>query len=318
MKQRQIQKQAKRFDILGIGTTAVDDFLHVLNYPGPDRNVRVISKDRKFGGLIGTAIAAAAQAGSTCAYGGTFGYDELSESLRESFLQMGIDCNHALTHREGQPTHSIIIADDTNHTRNIFFDLQKEYSSFEGTDFQMISDAKVVAVDQTAINIAVQAKKMNIPVVADMELTDRDDCDFYMTQIDHLILPFNIGQELTEKKGPAEIVLDLHERHERICTAVTCGENGCYYKSQAAGRSVHFQKAFSVAPIETTGCGDVFHGVYASALASGDEVSLCIQLASAAAAIYASRPSGWEHLPNRSEIESLMKEQQNSVELLSR
>ena len=57
-------------EILGAGTMTVDDFLHVARYPAPDRKAAVLRKSRRLGGLIGTALAAAARLGASCGYAG--------------------------------------------------------------------------------------------------------------------------------------------------------------------------------------------------------------------------------------------------------
>ena len=59
--------------------------------------------------------------------------------------------------------------------------------------------------------------------------------------------------------------------------------------------------------LETTGCGDVFHGACARALSAGSSVEDSLGYASAAVALYAARPSGWEHLPTAAEVEELFR-----------
>jgi sulfofructose kinase len=88
---------------------------------------------------------------------------------------------------------------------------------------------------------------------------------------------------------------------------VSCGKEGCYYIAGVESNEVRHQPAFDIKPVETTGCGDVFHGAYAAVLARGCGVVECIGYASAAAAVYASRPSGWHHLPDRSDVASTLK-----------
>jgi sulfofructose kinase len=61
-----------------------------------------------------------------------------------------------------------------------------------------------------------------------------------------------------------------------------------------------------VESLETTGCGDVFHGAYAAALAGGKDVLACLRFASSAAAVFATRPSGWEHIPTTEDVNRLM------------
>ncbi len=303
-----------RFDILGIGTVAVDDFLHVAHYPEPDQKARVTSKSRKFGGLVGTALASAAVAGASCAFGGALGGDELSDALRSTFAELRIDYSLAITHADGCPTHSVIIVDDSRHTRNIFYYQQREFSMYEEFDPSVITGTRLLLIDQSARKAAEPASKLGIPVIADMEWPDRDDVDAFMACVDHLILPVSVGCAIVGTDDPKSVLRDLQKRKERACTAVTCGEKGCYYISSHTGEVVFFQKAFPISPIETNGCGDVFHGAYAASLAKGNDVPFSIRFASAAAAIYASRPSGWEYLPDYADIRSLCASQENMPE----
>lgn len=53
-----------RFDVLGLGCTAVDDFLYVPSYPPADGKVEVRDRERPCDGLAATALVAAARGGA--------------------------------------------------------------------------------------------------------------------------------------------------------------------------------------------------------------------------------------------------------------
>ncbi len=63
----------ERFDILGLGCTAVDDLIYVESYPAADSKVRIRRRERQGGGLTGTALVAAARMGARCQYAGGLG-----------------------------------------------------------------------------------------------------------------------------------------------------------------------------------------------------------------------------------------------------
>src|SRR5208283_1309008 len=92
----------------------------------------------------------------------------------------------------------------------------------------------------------------------------------------------------------------------RACTAVTCGARGCYYLTADSAAPVRHLPAIAVATVETTGCGDVFHGAYAMALSAGQPEVECLRFAAAAAAAFAARPGGWEHLPALADVNQLL------------
>jgi sugar/nucleoside kinase (ribokinase family) len=59
--------------------------------------------------------------------------------------------------------------------------------------------------------------------------------------------------------------------------------------------------------VDTTGCGDVFHGAYASALARGLGLAERVRFASAAAALKATRHGGQAGIPTRDTTEAFLR-----------
>ena len=71
--------------------------------------------------------------------------------------------------------------------------------------------------------------------------------------------------------------------------------------------SIQHHPAFEVQVVDTTGCGDVFHGAYATGIACGWDVSRCIRFASAAAAIKATKAGGRNGIPDRDTVCQFLK-----------
>ena len=87
---------------------------------------------------------------------------------------------------------------------------------------------------------------------------------------------------------------------------ITCGGQGC--RGLGMGYDIPFaQPAFPVEAVDTTGCGDVFHGAYAAALARGLPLAECLEFASAAAALKATRRGGQAGCPTREEIAAFLR-----------
>ena len=93
-----------------------------------------------------------------------------------------------------------------------------------------------------------------------------------------------------------------------LLVVVTSGAKGCWFTGAEAQATTLYQPAFPVEAVDTTGCGDVFHGAYASALARGLGIRERVRLAAAAAALKATRPGGQAGCPTLAEVEAFMKE----------
>ena len=113
-----------------------------------------------------------------------------------------------------------------------------------------------------------------------------------------------MGAILSAKEHEGDMATSL--AHGRACAVITAGEKGCWY-SQNGSPAVRVA-GFPVKAIDTTGCGDVFHGAYAAAIARGESIADAVLLANASAALKATRPGGRLGIPNLATVRKFVKE----------
>jgi ribokinase len=89
---------------------------------------------------------------------------------------------------------------------------------------------------------------------------------------------------------------------------VTCGDDGGWVSERGDRDATHFD-AYPVTPVDTTGCGDAFHGVYVATLFLGMPLPDRIRYAAAAAAINATCAGAQRGIPTRAGIESFLAKQ---------
>jgi sugar/nucleoside kinase (ribokinase family) len=298
----------QRFDIIGLGCAAVDDLLYVPAYPPADAKVQIRRHERQGGGLTATALVAAAKLGAKCAYAGVLGDDELSEFVRQRLTRDGVDDSLVRGRSDAKPIHSFIIVDELTQKRNIFYTLEGVYGAEPGwPDEAIIRSAGALYVDHFGVEgmcwAARIAREAGIPVVADLERGEMPGFADLLALVDHLIVSRAFAERLTGAAHPMIAALQLW-RPDRRCVALTAGEAGCWFTTD--GKGVRHQPAFEVHAVDTTGCGDVFHGAYASALVRGMHVPEAVRFASAAAAIKATRRGGQDGAPNLHEVEEFL------------
>jgi sulfofructose kinase len=295
----------KAYDVLGLGAVAVDDLLYVDEYPLPDSKTPVRSWQRAGGGLAGTALVAAARLGQKAAYCGVLGEDDLSSFTLAELQKEGVNCTPVVRRASGRPFHSIIIVCQQPPGRSILFSGEgvTEPSPAEVPE-ALVASARVLFVDHTVPQAALRAARLarthGIPVVADIERASFPQIEEFLAAVDHLIVGLEVARQLTGEKEAAACVQAL-EPKAHAAVVVTAGEAGCWYATP--GEAPQLVPALRVPVVDTTGCGDVFHGAYAACLSWGGAVPSAVQVATIAAGLKATQPGGRAGIPNRRTVE---------------
>lgn len=299
------------YDILGLGCTTVDDLLYVPHYPPADGKIRVRERQRQCGGLTGTALVAASRLGARCVFAGTLGDNQLSDFVRDHLLNEGIEISHAYLKATAQPIQSVIVIDESTQTRTILYDTTNSFGAQDTwPDEDVIRSARVLFVDPYGTAGMIRAARIcrdrKIPVVADFESDEFPHFHELLELVDHLILSASFAGALTGKSTLSEMATELWE-DSRQAVVVTDGVNGgCYVTASTLDEPCHYD-AFRVDSVDTTGCGDVFHGAYAAALGRGVDLDDRIRFSAAAAAIKTTRYGGQAGIPSRDEVERFLE-----------
>ncbi|MCC6124085.1 MAG: hypothetical protein IT426_03925 [Pirellulales bacterium] len=297
------------FEILGFGVVAVDELLYVKEYPAAESKVRVEHRLRQCGGLTGTALVAAARLGARCAYVGMLGEDDLSREAMDCFDREGIDISFHAKNPDARPAHSTIVVDETHRTRTIFASLGSAAGAApDWPPAELISSARVLLIDHhgvTGTHRAVRiAREYGVQVVADFERHPGGEFGSLLSYVDHLVISRKFAETLTGESDPDRAIEALwNDRREAV--AITCGGQGCRYRGKDYDKPFT-QPAFPVEVVDTTGCGDVFHGAYAAALAWDFPLEVRVKFASAAAALKAQVRGGQAGCPSRQEVEAFL------------
>ncbi len=298
----------EHLDILGIGTAAVDDLLYVDHFPVPDSKITIKDSIRQGGGQTATAMAAAARQGARAAFCCRLGLDELSDYTIRELEKEGVNCSFCIRDSEGSPYHSIIIVDLSTTTRTILHSGGNVAPPADLITPELIKHAKILFLDDNTrmagIKAAQIARSMRIPIVADIEVDPPSEAKDLIPLVDHLIINAELGQILSGENQCDKMATSLCSEG-RTCCVVTAGKLGCWFSQN--GQEAQHIPAFEVNVIDTTGCGDVFHGAYTAAIARGHDIRQAVVIASASAALKAAKPGGRLGIPSLVEVEDFIR-----------
>ncbi len=290
---------AAKWDILGIGTAAVDDLLLVEEYPRPDSKVDILESTRQGGGQTATAMVAAARQGIRAAFCCHLGFDDLSLFTMRELEKEGVDCSPCVQTIEGSPYHSVIIVDKTNQSRTILHSGGNVCPPARSVTTDLIARVRFLFIDDnsrgTGIKAARIARSLGIPVIADVEPDPPPEYLEMLPLIDHLVIGRELAAQLSGKNNLPDMATSLCGKN-RTCCIVTAGEEGCWYSIH--GEPALHAPGFKVSVVDTTGCGDVFHGAYAAALARDEPIAQAVRLANASAAQKATQIGGRLGIPD--------------------
>jgi sugar/nucleoside kinase (ribokinase family) len=206
----------------------------------------------------------------------------------ENLAREGVDVTAARRRAGVGPSRSTIVIGREDGTRTVFSDR----NGFEGPDADwpaadVIRGTRVLLVDHVGVAAMIRAARIardaGVPVVGDFERAPGPEFPTLLELTDHLIVGRTFAAHLTGEDDPARAARALW--HAGRVAVVTCGASGCWAAdAPGAARPI---PAPAVAVADTTGCGDVFHGAYAAALARGAGLDERLRRATAAAAFKA-------------------------------
>lgn len=293
-------------DVLGLGCVAVDEVLRVDRLPRPDAKVQVRSRSRLCGGTTGTALRACAALGVRAAYAGVLGRDADSQFVIAALAAAGVQVDMARRDAAAAPIRCTVIVDGQAR-RTVLYDLAGAVGpTKDWPPAEVIASCRVLLVDPLGVEGMLRAAQLaraaGIAVVADLEGPASAQVRRLARLADHLIVSRAFAAALSGVHDPPLQVQALARAHRNV--VVTCGRQGAWYAHRSESPKPLHVPSFRVPELDTTGCGDVFHGVYAALLAEGVDMAERVRRSAAAAALWAGRMHD-QPLPTPEEIDAL-------------
>lgn len=293
--------------IVGFGGATLDHIHGISHWPGIDETSYIKGSRSKPGGMVLSALFAAAKLGATAAFKGALGDDDEGRLMLSLMEERGVDGSGCFI-LEGESTpFSQVMVDPEGH-RNIFHCRGvRNRDHHDALSFPRLEDADFLLLDgswiENALIWADEARRRGIPILLDLSPNNRHRLrDELIHLCDYPVLPEMLAQKISGQDEPAAQAESLSMRYGRRMI-VTAGERGVFWHDEREGG--RHLPAFKVKAVDTNGAGDSFHGALAFALREGMELEPALRTAMAVAAIKCTG-HGQERLPDRDQVSSFL------------
>ena len=254
------------------------------------------------GGIAGTAAVAIAAMGGEAAFCGAVGDDAAGQFVAAEMQRFGVDLA-GLQIQPGRRTPSACVIVDRAGERCLVVD--RGTAAANPPYPALLAGAHAVLIDHRAPSAArslLNATPAAIPTILDAEGGDAAELRQLAAAVRFPIFSRHGLAIVAPGLGP-EAALRSLDLSKTAASGVTLGASGSLW---LIGGAIRHVPAVPVAVRDTTGCGDVFHGVFALGVAEGMPPLQAARFASFAAAFKARNGEGWQGMPNGQEARVAM------------
>lgn len=297
-------------DILGIGMSMIDSIQQIEEFPSGTGVTEVKDSALMGGGPVPTALCAASRLGASTAVLDRVGADWRGRLIREDYERFGVDTKFLQLEEGRTSSFGIVLVRLRDGERHIVFH-RGDFSELREDELpgQVLKDCRILHLNGRHWPACVKAAEVvrsSGGLVSFDGGANRYDAKFraLLAFVDILIVARDFAVKLSGSEDHEDQLAALSQWNAKI-VGITDGVRGSWFRT-AEGESFH-QAAFPVdSVVDTTGCGDVFHGAFLASKAKGESWQSCARMASAAAALNAKGLGGRGALASAEEVSSFL------------
>lgn len=296
-----------KYDVVGLGQCCVDYLGTVGHYPDVNEKVEVEDLTIQGGGPVATAMVTLARLGVPTTFIGKISDDYFGGLIKESLIEENVNIDHIVIEKGKRSQFANIVIEKNTGKRNIFWS-RATVSTLRPEEINMdiIKDAKVLHLDELMIEgplaAAGCAVDAGVKIVVDAGSLKEGSLKFAKIA-DYYVASEEFAKDYYSKGGPEDAARQILKLGAKV-VIVTLGERGCI----VATKDDYFhQPAFKIKAVDTTGCGDVFHGAFTYGVLQDWGLKTTVKFASAAAALKCRKIGGRTAIPNLKEVEEFLK-----------
>jgi len=298
------------YDVLGLGVSTLDILALVDHFPAGEEVQRADDLTLQGGGPVATAIVALARLGARTAMFDAIGGDWRGRMICDGFSREGVDPTHLLVHEGCSSATACILVERGTGARTIIY--------LPGTTPEIHPQALAPGLIESARILHLNGRHWDACLAASRRAREagvrvsfdggagrfRPEIRQLMPLVDIAIVARDFAAKYTGEEAPTRAAQSLLREGPGL-VVVTDGVRGSWVAP--AEVPIFHQPAFQAHPlVDTTGCGDAYHGAFLFALLGGRPLEDAAALASAAAALNAQHLGARQGLPTLEEAETFL------------
>jgi sugar/nucleoside kinase (ribokinase family) len=299
-----------QFDVIGLGASTVDILSLVDHLPAEEDVQRALDMTIQGGGPVATATVTLARLGASVAMMDVIGDDWRGTLIREEFQREGVSVDHLKVSKGCSSSTACILVTKPSGARTIvYYPGNAPELSPEDVSHSVIASAKILHVNGRHWDACLKA--VRIAREEGVQVSFDGGANRYRPELEGLVPLTDIcivARDFAEKYTHET---DIHRAAQTLLRSgpgvvvITEGTKGSWIHSPE-GRSFHQSAYLLPQVVDTTGCGDSYHGAFLFGLLKGMELEKTASFASAVAALNSQQLGGRRGLPTYGEADSFL------------
>jgi len=297
------------YDVVGLGQCCVDYLGVVGQYPNINEKEEVKDLTIQGGGPVATAMVTLSRLGARTAFIGKISDDYFGDLIKESLSSEFVNIDNIVVEK-GKISQFAFIAIEKETAKRTIFWSKATVTPLRPDEVNrnLISTTRVLHLDglmkESSLEAAKYARNAGVTVVVDAG-NMREGSFELMKMSDYFIASEDFARQYYNGNNPKAAALELLELGAKS-VIITLGEKGSISVSK---KSYFYQPAFKVKAVDTTGCGDVFHGAFIFGVLQRWDLNNTMRFASATAALKCRNVGGRMAIPDLREVEVFLEEE---------
>ena len=303
-------------DLLGLGACTVD-LLEVIDHFPKGRETQLVQQlILEGGGPVATAVYTFAKLGGRSGIVDRFDLaDWRAKAILDEFQKLGVSLAYARFDGKGKASLSNILVEKRSGDRAIcFYPGSVEDITEDEIDQIPLNGVKVVHLNgrhpAAAFRLARRAKSLGITVSFDGGAQRYSEVTHKLAALSDICI---VAEDFSKHIGGTNVqesAKAIQAMGPKI-VGITQGRLGSWFMLDD-GCSFHQPAFITDKTVDTTGCGDSFHGAFIYAFCQGSDIQHCAKFASAVASINSQCLGGRGGLPTKDQVEKFLVDHENS------